>query len=118
MPRLQTPTPARCPPTWCSCAASPGTFPGDNAHRTIDALPQFCARDATVIWTRHCGPPDLTPTIRGWFAEAGFVELGFESTVAEAPRPGAFPAQFVGAHRWPRNPVALELGERLFTFFR
>src|SRR6266511_1793903 len=63
-----------------------GNIPDDDVHRTIDALPQFCARDATVIWTRHRGPPDLTPTIRGWFAGTGFVELGFESTVAEADR--------------------------------
>jgi hypothetical protein len=95
-----------------------GNIPDDDVHRTIEALPEFCARDATVIWTRHRGPPDLTPTIREWFADAGFVELGFESTVAEAPQPGAFPAQLVGVHRWPRDPVALELGKRLFTFFR
>jgi hypothetical protein len=95
-----------------------GNILDNDVHRTIDALPQFCARGATVIWTRHRGPPDLTPTIRGWFADAGFAELGFESTGAEAPRPGAFPAQFIGAHRWPRDPVPLELGKRLFTFFR
>lgn len=95
-----------------------GNIPDDDVHRTIDTLPQFCARDATVIWTRHRRPPDLTPTIREWFADAGFVELTFESTVAEAPRPGAYPAQFVGAHRWPRGPATLELGKRLFTFFR
>ncbi len=34
-----------------------GNIPDDDVHRTIDALPQFCARDATVIWTRHRGPP-------------------------------------------------------------
>jgi hypothetical protein len=95
-----------------------GNIPDDDVHRTIDALPQFCARDATVIWTRHRGSPDLTPTIRAWFAHAGFVEIGFESTGAEPPRPGAFPAQFAGAHGWPRDPVALELGKRLFMFFR
>jgi hypothetical protein len=45
-------------------------------------------------------------------------KLALSRRAAEAPRPGAFPAQFVGAHRWPRDPVALELGKRLFTFFR
>jgi hypothetical protein len=95
-----------------------GNIPDDDVHRTIEALPQFCARNATVIWTRHRGPPDLTPTIREWFAHAGFVEINFESTAAEAPRPGAFPAQFVCAHQWPRDPVALELGQRLFSFVR
>ena len=95
-----------------------GNIPDDDVHRTIEALPQFCARDATVIWTRHRRCPDLTPTIREWFAQAGFVEIGFESTGAEAPKPGAFPPQSVGAHRWPRDPDVLELGKRLFTFFR
>ncbi len=95
-----------------------GNIPDVDVHRTIDALPQFCRRDATVIWTRHRGPPDLTPAIREWFVHAGFVEIGCESTSAEAPKPGAFPAQFVGAHRWPRDPLALELGQRLFTIFR
>ena len=95
-----------------------GNIPEADVQRTIDALPQFCARDATVIWTRHRRPPDLTPMIREWFAHTGFVEIGCEATGVEAPRPGAFPAQFVGAHRWPREPLALELGQRLFTFFR
>ncbi len=95
-----------------------GNIPDDDVHRTIDALPQFCRRDATVIWTRHRRPPDLTPTIREWFANTGFIEIACESTGAKAPRPGAFPAQFVGAHRWPREPLALERGQRLFTFFR
>ena len=95
-----------------------GNIPDDDVHCMIDALPQFCARDAAVIWTRHRRAPDLTPTIRQWFAHAGFVEIGFESTGAEAPGPGAFPAQFVGAHRWSRDPEPLELGKRLFTFFR
>ena len=95
-----------------------GNIPEANVHRTIDTLPQLCARNATVIWTRHRGPPDLTPTIREWFAHTGFVEIDCGSTGAEAPRPGAFPAQFVGAHRWPLEPLALELGQRLFTFFR
>jgi hypothetical protein len=34
-----------------------GNIPDDDVHRTIDALPQLCGRDATVIWTRHRGPP-------------------------------------------------------------
>lgn len=94
-----------------------GNIPDDDVHRTIDALPQFCTRGATVVWTRHRGPPDLTPTINHWFENAGFVSLAFEATGVEAPRFGAFPAQAVGAHCWPREPEPLELGERLFTFF-
>jgi hypothetical protein len=62
--------------------------------------------------------PDLTPTICQWFEGVGFDELAFESTGAEAPRPGKFPPQSVGAHRWPREVVPLEPGQRLFTFFQ
>jgi len=93
-----------------------GNIPTSDVRWTIETLPQLCAQEATVIWTRHRGPPDLTPAIRAWFAETGFVELAFESTAAESPRPGAFPAQSVGAHRWPHAPRPLELGQRLFTF--
>jgi hypothetical protein len=95
-----------------------GNIPTDDIYRTIEFLPQFCARNATVIWTRHRAMPDLTPTIRKWFQRLGFVELAFESTGAEAPRPGRFPPQAVGAHRWPREAVPLSLGQRLFTFSR
>jgi hypothetical protein len=91
-----------------------GNVPDDDLRRTVAALPQLCARDATVIWTRHRRPPDVTPTVRGWFAEAGFVELGFESTDPDPPAPWA--VQGVGAPRWPRDPVPLDPGRRLFTF--
>ncbi|HEY3108690.1 MAG TPA: class I SAM-dependent methyltransferase family protein [Chloroflexota bacterium] len=93
-----------------------GNVPDDDVRRTVAALPQLCARGATVIWTRHRLPPDLTPAVRGWLAAAGFVELAFESTDADPPGPWAFPVQAVGAHRWPRAPVPLEPGRRLFTF--
>lgn len=84
---------------------------GDGAvRRTIDALPQLCASDATVIWTRHRRHPDLTPGIRRWFAAAGFAERGFDS-------PG--PDQWaVGVHSFLGEPQPLALGERLFAFVR
>jgi hypothetical protein len=94
-----------------------GNIPDEDVRRTIGMLPQLCARGATVIWTRHRRPPDVAPTIRGWFADAGFAELAFESTEAEPPGPGAFPAQGVGAHRWQHDPVPLQAGVRMFTFF-
>lgn len=46
---------------------------------TVRHLPGLCAPGATVIWTRHRREPDLTPTIRGWFAEAGFDEVAFDA---------------------------------------
>jgi Putative methyltransferase len=94
-----------------------GNIPNVDIHRTIQFLPQLCARDATVIWTRHRAVPDMTATIRQWFKGAGFEERAFESTGAAAPRHGKFPPQSVGAHRWPREAVSLELGQRLFTFW-
>ena len=94
-----------------------GNVPDEDVRRTIGTLPQLCARGATLIWTRHRRPPDLTPTVRGWFADGGFAELAFESTEAEPPGPGAFPAQGVGAHQWQHDPVPLHAGVRMFTFF-
>lgn len=82
-----------------------GNIPNDDIRRTIEFLPQFCACNATVIWTRHRAVPDLTPAIREWFVGVGFMELAFESTGGEAPQPGKFPPQSVGAHLWPREAV-------------
>jgi hypothetical protein len=45
-----------------------------------------------VIWTRHRRPPDLTPSIREWFAQAGFAERSY---VAPAPY-----ILSVGCHQW------------------
>ena len=36
-------------------------------QRTVAAAPALCAPGATVIWTRHRRPPDLTPQVRAWF---------------------------------------------------
>ena len=57
-------------------------------------MPQLCARRASVIWTRHRRRPDLTPRIRAWFHEAGFVERTFESP---APDPGRWVSNSVGS---------------------
>jgi hypothetical protein len=44
---------------------------------TVSRMPAFCALGGTVIWTRHRRPPDLTPSVREWFLEAGFEEMSF-----------------------------------------
>jgi hypothetical protein len=85
-----------------------GNITDDDIHRTVLSLPALCARDATVIWTRHRRPPDLTPTIREWFEGAGFEEVAFD-----APGTTFFG---VGAHRFVGEPKPLEAGERMFTF--
>lgn len=74
--------------------------------RTIRHLPQLCAPQASVIWTRHRRTPDLTPRIRHIFEEAGFAELAFEQT----------PNFGIGAHRLDTPPQPYQSGVRLFDF--
>ncbi len=48
----------------------------DNGVRvTIEAAPQLCGSRAQLIWTRHRGDPDLTPSVREWFAAAASTRL-------------------------------------------
>ena len=56
-----------------------GNVSDQDIRRTAEAAPALCAAGATVIWTRHRRPPDLTPRIRAWFTDAGFDEVAFES---------------------------------------
>lgn len=86
-----------------------GNVPDEDVESTVHALPQLCAEGGTVIWTRHRKSPDLTPSIRRWYAEAGFREQAFDS-----PGPGSFA---VGVHRSTTPSVPLQRGQRLFTFF-
>jgi hypothetical protein len=55
-----------------------GNISDADIERTAAAAPALCAPGATVIWTRHRRPPDLTPRIRAWFTSAGFEELAFD----------------------------------------
>lgn len=87
-----------------------GNISDDDVHMLVAVLPQLCARGALVVWTRHRAAPDLTPTIRRWFAEAGFDEVAFT-----APREHLFT---VGAHRFGGTPQPLVPGRRWFTFVR
>ena len=59
-----------------------GNISDGDIRATVSRMPAFCAPGGTVVWTRHTRPPDLTPSVRGWFAEAGFVEKSF---VAPSP---------------------------------
>ena len=87
-----------------------GNISDADVRSTVEAAPQLCAPGAEVVWTRHRHDPDLTPSIRGWFADAGFEEVAFV-----APE-GAHWA--VGVHRLVAEPRPLELGRHWFTFFR
>jgi len=75
----------------------------------VASAPSLCRPAATVIWTRHRRPPDLTVDIRAWFAREGFEELAFSS-----PDPAGFVG--VGAHRLARQPDPFVPGRRLFSF--
>ena len=85
-----------------------GNVSDDDVRRTVDSLPMLCAPGATVIWTRHRKPPDLTVTIREWFRGAGFEEVAFDTT------PDTFLS--VGTARFAGAPRAFRRGARMFTF--
>lgn len=87
-----------------------GNVSDDDVENTIAHASSLCAPRALVIWTRHRRAPDLTPRIRGWFGEAGFEELSFESH-----RENLFS---VGLHRLVGQPSRPLPGLKLFTFLR
>jgi hypothetical protein len=68
-------------------------------RRIVAAAPGLCAAGATVLWTRNRRPPDLTPSIREWFAKAGFEEAAFDEVGGET-------FGSVGVHRLSRAPAA------------
>lgn len=73
---------------------------------TVGHLPSLCAPAASVIWTRHRQPPDLTPYIRETLEQAGFGELAFEDSSPFG----------VGANRLLCDPQPFKVGVRLFEF--
>jgi hypothetical protein len=85
-----------------------GNVPDEDVHRTAAHASMCCARGATLLWTRHRRDPDLTPAIRGWFADAGFEEVGFDT--------GGPERWSVGTVRLVGEPLPFEPGVRLFTF--
>jgi len=85
-----------------------GNISDDDVDYTVRNASRLCEDDAHVIWTRHPTPPDLTVWIRQWFAESGFLEVGFE-----APEEQNFG---VGWHRLITEPDAFASGLRLFRF--
>lgn len=87
-----------------------GNISDTDVKTTINVLPQLCTENAEVIWTRHRHLPDLTPSIRDWFAEAGFEEVSFVAPVDDS--------WSVGTHRLIAPPRSLQAGARWFTFIR
>ncbi len=85
-----------------------GNITDDDIRRTVEHLRTLCAPDATVIWTRGAFAPDLTPSIRARFTDAGFAELAFVAIPDTTSR--------VGANRLVSPPRPFEPDVRLFTF--
>ncbi|WP_433335537.1 SAM-dependent methyltransferase [Spirillospora sp. CA-294931] len=85
-----------------------GNITDPDVERAISLLPQLCAENAQVIWTRNRQPPDLTPDLCRWFEKHGFQKRWLS--------PPEERAYGVGAHRYTGAPIPLEPGVRLFTF--
>jgi DinB superfamily len=85
-----------------------GNIAADDITRTIRSLPSLCAPGATVVWTRHRRPPDLTVLAREAFISAGFAEVAFETH-----------DNFlfgVGVNRLVAEPTAFEPDVEMFAF--
>ncbi len=85
-----------------------GNISDEHIGNTIRTLPSLCAPGATVIWTRHRRPPDITADVRKWFGDAGFAEVAFES-------PDGF-IFGVGVNRLARDPEPFEPDKLMFDF--
>lgn len=86
-----------------------GNVSAEDIRRTVEASAAMCAPGATVIWTRHRRPPDLTPQVRAWFAESGFDEVAFDAL-------GTDTLTGVGVNRLSRAAPAGLPDQPLFTF--
>jgi hypothetical protein len=86
-----------------------GNVSDRDIQRTVETAPTLCRPGATVIWTRHRRPPDLTPQVRGWFAGSGFEEIAFDAL-------GTDTMTGVGVNRLRHAPAAAPPDRPLFTF--
>lgn len=86
-----------------------GNITESDIRRCIGHLPMLCETGATVLWTRHRRPPDLTPRVRRWWVAMGFEEVAFDA-------PAQHPYVSVGVARWPGERGVLEPGLTLFEF--
>jgi hypothetical protein len=86
-----------------------GNVTDHDIKRTVQAASALCRPGATVIWTRHRRPPDLTSQVRAWFAESGFEEVAFDPLETDG-------LMSVGVNRLRDASAARPPGHRLFTF--
>ncbi len=85
-----------------------GNVSAEDLARSVMVFAAMVRTGGSVLWTRHRRPPDLTPTIRGWFVDAGFEERSF--TAIEGT--GAA----VGHDVLREPPASSDLPARLFHF--
>jgi hypothetical protein len=88
-----------------------GNITDADVERMVAASPQFCAPGGILVWSRGLERYDLNPSIRRWFADAGFAEIDY------AVHQGRDHTS-AGAMRYEGPPVPLEPGRPLFTFIR
>ena len=78
--------------------------------RLVGALPMLCRAGAALVWSRHCvlgRGAERVPALRRLIAQAGFVELAFETTAADGFAIGR--ARFAGV------AAPLDPSRRLFA---
>lgn len=85
-----------------------GNLSADGVPALVERLPGLCEPGATLVWTRHREPPDLTVVIRETLDRVGFTELGFFHVEDSW---GA-----VGTARYDGPPVEFDPASRLFDF--
>jgi hypothetical protein len=73
-----------------------GNVSDADVERTIAAVPSLCRAGATVIWTRHRRPPDLTPAVRRWFDAAGCRSIALRTGGDVGVRAWTVGAELVG----------------------
>jgi hypothetical protein len=56
-----------------------GNVSEQDIKTTVAATPALLRDRGTVIWTRGSIDPDLRPSIRRWFGDAGLQEIAFDS---------------------------------------
>ena len=88
-----------------------GNISDVDLENTVRHLSMLCAPAASVIWTRHWKQPEVIRSIRAWFEESGFEDLGFEALQNEAK-------MGVGVNRLAAMPKPFTPGYRFFTFVR
>ena len=81
-----------------------------DVERTVRNCARLCAPGATVLWTRHRKPPDLTVDIRRWFDEAGFRQLSFDTRGPDGL------AAAVGTNQLQSDPLPFDDQLTFFTF--